>query len=280
MKNTKMRKKMLLSSIAMLMVATVSLGSATYAWFTNNTTAKAYNMDVKVSAPSGLQISLAQDSGFTSMLDVSTKSATLSPVSGNVADDAPVFRAATVNDNRDITTSTASASSYIAFNVYGKLSNSNMVDSAEKAKVVKLSGVTAGTDTDSTDAGQVVRAAFYSASEATKKCAYVNFSGSTRSTNALSADITAAENIQVDATYWNVPSTETTKIQTYTATNSLAAPVKVGTASYHATNGTLLGTIYVWVEGQDQACKDADIATVCKTLDNITFTFELGDNVA
>lgn len=56
MKNTKMRKKMLLSSIAMLMVATVSLGSATYAWFMQNPNADASGLVMKASASKGLVI--------------------------------------------------------------------------------------------------------------------------------------------------------------------------------------------------------------------------------
>jgi hypothetical protein len=50
------RKKMLLSSIAMLLVALVALGSATYAWFSLNTTVQATGMSVTASAPKGLQI--------------------------------------------------------------------------------------------------------------------------------------------------------------------------------------------------------------------------------
>lgn len=56
MKNTKMRKKMLLSSIAMLMVASVSLGSATYAWFMQNPNANASGLVMKASASKGLVI--------------------------------------------------------------------------------------------------------------------------------------------------------------------------------------------------------------------------------
>lgn len=53
-KNSK--KRVLLSSVAMLMVATVSLGSATYAWFTQNTTATASGIDIRTSKTSSLLI--------------------------------------------------------------------------------------------------------------------------------------------------------------------------------------------------------------------------------
>jgi hypothetical protein len=50
------RKKMLLSSIAMLLVALVALGSATYAWFTMNKTVSADGMTVTAATSAGLQI--------------------------------------------------------------------------------------------------------------------------------------------------------------------------------------------------------------------------------
>jgi hypothetical protein len=56
MKNT--RKKMLLSSVAMLLVALVALGSATYAWFSLNTTVSADTMTVKAAASKGLEINI------------------------------------------------------------------------------------------------------------------------------------------------------------------------------------------------------------------------------
>ena len=54
MKNT--RKKMLLSSIAMLLVALIALGSATFAWFTSNPNAVASGLKMKASASKGLVI--------------------------------------------------------------------------------------------------------------------------------------------------------------------------------------------------------------------------------
>lgn len=51
------RKKVLVSSVAMMMVATVSLGSATYAWFTSSTTATAKGINVKTIQSSELVIS-------------------------------------------------------------------------------------------------------------------------------------------------------------------------------------------------------------------------------
>lgn len=55
MKTTK-RSKMLLSSIAMLLVALVALGSATFAWYSINRTVTASEMTVKASTVGGLLI--------------------------------------------------------------------------------------------------------------------------------------------------------------------------------------------------------------------------------
>ena len=56
MKTTK-RSKMLVSSIAMLLVALVALGSATYAWYTLNKKVETGPVTISASAPTGLLIS-------------------------------------------------------------------------------------------------------------------------------------------------------------------------------------------------------------------------------
>ena len=53
---TSKRSKMLLSSIAMLLVALVALGSATYAWYKVNTVVTANDLTVTASTPDGLLI--------------------------------------------------------------------------------------------------------------------------------------------------------------------------------------------------------------------------------
>ena len=56
MTNTKFRKRALLSSVAMLLVALVALGSATFAWFVANPTATASGLAIKTEAAPGLVI--------------------------------------------------------------------------------------------------------------------------------------------------------------------------------------------------------------------------------
>ena len=54
MKNTTFRKKALLSSVAMLLVALVALGSATFAWFTANPNVEATGLQMTTKAAAGL----------------------------------------------------------------------------------------------------------------------------------------------------------------------------------------------------------------------------------
>ncbi len=56
MTNTKFRKRALLSSVAMLLVALVALGSATFAWFTSLPTANAQGLTMKATAAQGLVV--------------------------------------------------------------------------------------------------------------------------------------------------------------------------------------------------------------------------------
>ena len=56
MTNTKFRKRALLSSVAMLLVALVALGSATFAWFTQSTTATASGLAISTTKSSELKV--------------------------------------------------------------------------------------------------------------------------------------------------------------------------------------------------------------------------------
>ncbi len=63
MKTKNMRKKALLSSLAMLLVAVVALSAATYAWFTNSQKASISTINVTAAQASGLQISATGATG-------------------------------------------------------------------------------------------------------------------------------------------------------------------------------------------------------------------------
>lgn len=71
MKNT--RKKMLLSSIAMLLVALVALGSATYAWFNANPNADAQGLHMQTTSGTGLLVLSASEEALNGDFSHSTK---------------------------------------------------------------------------------------------------------------------------------------------------------------------------------------------------------------
>jgi len=56
MTNTKFRRRALISSVAMLLVAMLALGSATFAWFTADPKAKTKGLDLKAQSSTGLLI--------------------------------------------------------------------------------------------------------------------------------------------------------------------------------------------------------------------------------
>lgn len=68
MTNTKFRKRALLSSVAMLLVALVALGSATFAWFSTTNTAKAGSFSAKTAKSSNILLSETGNSGWTNDL--------------------------------------------------------------------------------------------------------------------------------------------------------------------------------------------------------------------
>lgn len=66
MTNTKFRKRALLSSVAMLLVALVALGSATFAWFTQTPTANATGLTMTTTTSASLLAETKSDNDLTS----------------------------------------------------------------------------------------------------------------------------------------------------------------------------------------------------------------------
>ena len=70
MKNT--RKKLLVSSVAMLLVAVLALSTATFAWFTTNPTVNADGLSLKATASAGLQILSLSEKNLGEDFDTNT----------------------------------------------------------------------------------------------------------------------------------------------------------------------------------------------------------------
>jgi hypothetical protein len=81
MKNS--RKQLLISSVSMLLVAILSLSVATYAWFSNRSTALAQGISVKSQVPANILLSLdsADNADWTNRLSLDVHKLNLKPVS-------------------------------------------------------------------------------------------------------------------------------------------------------------------------------------------------------
>lgn len=89
MTNTKFRKRALLSSVAMLLVALVALGSATFAWFVANPTANAEGLKMTTQATAGIYVASASVIGKKtadeSYVDAFKKTTYLNAVGNSIA---------------------------------------------------------------------------------------------------------------------------------------------------------------------------------------------------
>ena len=77
---TTSRKRLLISSVAMLLVAMLALGTATFAWFTQNTSATANEFSAKTVKASELKLS-SESIDWTDTLNYGYKDKVLKPVS-------------------------------------------------------------------------------------------------------------------------------------------------------------------------------------------------------
>lgn len=80
---TTSRKRLLISSVAMLLVAMLALGTATFAWFTTSTNPYADNFSARTTKQSTLLLSDSSRTGWTSHLDYNAGNNTMYPASGN-----------------------------------------------------------------------------------------------------------------------------------------------------------------------------------------------------
>ncbi|MDO4830227.1 MAG: hypothetical protein Q4A46_01965 [Clostridia bacterium] len=76
----KSRKRLLISSVAMLLVAMLALGTATFAWFTNNTSTTASGINVKTVQASDLKVA-SSDYSFTNDLKYDYNNQVFKPAS-------------------------------------------------------------------------------------------------------------------------------------------------------------------------------------------------------
>ena len=243
------KKRALISSVAMLLVAIIALGTATFAWFTQNTQATADQLSVKTIKASELQISKTTGE-WGDQIHYDYVGKVLKPASSvdgtnwftAVAQDKGGYEAQTDVDATDISNSLGGYVFKEQLNVRnnGKAAVENVKikfelreTEAANGKYVRLAVVTPA------DFKNGVFASAADTADALKDAA--------KTTETVTAKSGAAGEVTVGA---------------------LTAKGEAGSAKYY--------NLYVWFEGQDEDCKDVNGGN---EMPEVTFTVT-GDTVA
>ena len=245
MTNTKFRRRALISSVAMLLVALVALGSATFAWFTSSTTATASGINVKTTQASELQISKT-DLNWGTSVNYST-TATFEPASS--ANGANWFTAeAGARDNfakKDGTNFVALTSANKSGYVFEETLN---VRNHGAAAVNNVTITFSIGETPATTGKNYVRVAL------------VPLADADYTTQTLTAATPTAANFQA-----NVYDVDGVAYNAVSAVDTAATAITPKT-TYSVSVGNLAGgsdvakyyKLYVWFEGQDVDCADVN----------------------
>lgn len=253
----KSRKRLLISSVAMLLVAMLALGTATFAWFTSSTTATANGIKVSTIKSSELQISKSTLQWGTQVNYEENE--VFSPVSS--ATGAAWFTANAESKNSYAKASTAAFEAVNEPNGYyftealnirnngaADVENVTITISGLNCDYARLAiyQVTANNGTTPTDAtnGTFAKSIYDNAGTAYQAVSAASTSGSL-----------------VEITPKAIGTTNTIDVGTLTGKNG---DTVTGVAYYK---------IFVWFEGQDAQCVDANAGASFSTLTNgLTFT--------
>ena len=178
MTNTKFRRRALLSSVAMLLVAMLALGSATFAWYAANTTADASGLTFTTTGEAGLVIATQSEHDADSTwhwkrtgatfgnLNTTAGADVLKPASLNPVDGS-FYKTASSNATTDAAAAGAAVSTisapYVYDKVYFKLEDTGSAPAAGTTDVF-VSGITISgqtTDNKAKDMVNAIRVAFY-----------------------------------------------------------------------------------------------------------------------
>ena len=240
---TKSRKRMLLSSIAMLLVALVALGSATYAWFTIQRTVTADTMNVTAVAQKGIEITINNRDFTTATQHFTTGNYEANPVSWSSDMTKTSFLPAGEVTNADGTyTGTYKAGASVPGAETG--SGTEAKKNADNFTVYRV-GVRSASNTQGTATPYHIDAAITVTGDAANYARVALYDETTSS---------------VVATYANTAATGTTPIA---ATDGTTASVnlKGSAATTRVSDSSDTATYYqliVWFEGTDTDCKDAN----------------------
>ncbi len=283
------RKRALVSSIAMLLVSAVAVGSATYAWFAANPNATASGLSMKTTASTGLVIStdtdtswshsatLAKDLGtlnFTPASQVQSDRSfvTIDAVKSSAKDAGP-DEESPYAENRKFSSVTAgheSANKVYSENVYFRLSDGT---ASSESKTVVLNGIKLKAttyDTDYTDMAGAIRVAIYNGTDLNTYALSSAMDDKTIPADSANKTFTEVKDSLVDfASLDKTLTSDSTKAVNVTAAEGVT--VNSGT--------TKSITVYVYLDGQDGACYSDAVGTVNaqEIINNLELSFTLAD---
>ena len=241
----KSRRRLLISSVAMLLVAMLALGTATFAWFSTKTTADAKGVKVKTAQASSLVLSLDQQTWASTIdLDINDGNDPKGPKTLDPCSTANLT-------NWYTATSTGYDQGTVDVNtIEGATANTNYI-----AKTFYIKSI--GEDL------QVDWSLLFSQSQvATDK-------------NYMRAAMTITDTTTNQVFWWSDDGTTTDALTGGTkVVEEVTLPNTSAVSSSANTTGQLQSTaltadkvytlnLYVWFEGQDAQCIDSKAGTVC-----------------
>lgn len=238
---TSSRKRLLVSSVAMLLVAMLALGTATYAWFTTNTTSYADRINVATSKASTLVVSKSDKKWATHVeYGVGTDATAKTMYPASSADGSNWFKADAKDGTGEIDKSTLAAATkdgsldpdYVFVNELNVKNDGKLKVTNIKIKFLALA--------DSSSYARI---------------ALVPKAGGSSETDVVTTTGTFASNVydnQGESYYpvLNATTISTTLINATNATEISVPDLDAGKMAYY--------DLYVWFEGQDADCKNAN----------------------
>lgn len=270
MKNTTFRKKALLSSVAMLLVAIVALGSATFAWFTTNPTVTADGLSLQATAAAGLQIVAAKEAALKKTADEDNVFATSTKLEasaiGTTNPDGVTLDTPVSLDGTAWRTVAAKSEDSYAWNE----KTAEIATGTPHSEVIYLRSSIADAEED-----VVIQSATVAIAQSTKN------DKATKMYNALRVTLIDQDNTVIGT--W-APVARTNAVLTASgpsgSVTTLASGSKstgwtktvgyVADADYNTANYV---TMYVWLDGEDEVCKTANVENLKQLVEKITITF-------
>lgn len=265
---TNSRKRLLVSSVAMLLVAMLALGTATYAWFTTDSTTTASGINVQTTKKSTLVVS-SVDSEWTDNLNYGLNKP-LQPASSNDGINWYKAEADSITDYKATNGEKISDPQNTNGNVYIDMLNVKN-EGAEAAKEVHI---TANLTETKTNGVNYVRVALVPAKVKDGET-YVDVTDATRSSATVASASDFTDNMYGTGSAKLVDYVGDDKTSasgaivadaTATAAKGMAIDVNLGKLDSGAAKYYML---MVWFEGQSENCKDANAGN---TLNDLTFT--------